>query len=446
MRYYSVLLILLLFSTSGKPQIQTKNIFISGIAKNFNNEVEIEDFSENEDLKLPSSERSFLPDSNGHFSISFHIDKVNYFKIGRNVLYLSPGTSMTIYIDYNWPDSAKFTGGNSVENTYLKSIPFTFMGSFLEGGDNIKNSIKETINGILKYSEKRETTLLAFKNIPLEFKFLETARIKADIINSLNYINFYYPSIHNLQGDSLSAFQKQYQDSVVPYLKRLSKNYLNEKFLKLHVYRNILPFLMKYDSPSTKAIINITDWVEAKKLVHEIKSVTEKQNVLAFEKSANTIKTPEYRKTVLETFRQFLTFNGDDAIDFVMADSSSRPIQLNSFKGQVIYIDIWATWCGPCMAEKPFIDSLIKHYDGNPDIVIISLSIDGDKRAWIKHLNKENYQGKQFVVDRTKLDAYYVSEIPRTIIIDKNFRIAAMRGPMPSDNSIREIIDSVLKK
>jgi thiol-disulfide isomerase/thioredoxin len=445
MQYSTTFIMLLFFNISALSENKTKNVFISGVAKNFNNEIKIEDFSEHEDLRLLASTYSFLPDSNGHFSISFHIKKANYFKIGRNVVYLSPGTRMNVYLDYNWPDSAKFMRGSRLENAYLKSIPFTFMGSFLEGGDNIKNTITETITEVLRLSIIRTSKLNSIKNISREFKSLEIVRIKADVINSLHYLNFYFPYVHKLTGDSLLSFQKNYQDSVIPSIKKFSKGFLNHKFLKLHVYRNILGIVMKYSNSSGADTATISDWLAAKKLVHEIKSVGEKQNILTFKSKINTIRSPEYKTSVLETFNKLLTFNGDSAIDFVMADSSGRLTHLNSFKGKVIYIDLWATWCGPCMEEKPFMDSIIKYYEKKPGVKIISLSIDGDKIAWVKHLKKRNYQGMQLIVDRAQLDFYHVSEIPRAIIIDKEFKIAAMRAPKPSDNETKQVIDSLLR-
>lgn len=418
---------------------------MSGVVKNFNNEVKIEDISENQDLKLLTSKLSFLPDSNGHFSTSFHIDKPNYFKIGRNILFFSPGTNLVVYIDYNRPDSARFSGGNSQENTYLKSTPFPFMGSFLEGGDNVKSTINETLKEVLKISQIKKSRLSKFKNISSEFRILELNRIKSDIINSLQYLSFYYPLVQKVEGDSLVVFQKKYQDSAVPYIKKLSKNFLNRNFLKLQVYRNILGNIMKYSTSPNEEVAAISDWLGAKDLVQEMKSINEKENIFSFKNKISTIRNAGYRKLVFETFNEFLTFNGDNAIDFEMADSSGTNINLTGFKGKIIFIDLWATWCGPCMEEKPFMESLIKYYYNNPNVKILSVSIDGDKVAWKKHLKTKNYQGMQLIVDRAKLDAYHVSEIPRTIIINKNFKIAAMRGPKPSGIDTKRIIDSLLE-
>ena len=446
MKYVSLFIPLLLFYILSNAQIEKNNIFISGVVKNFNNQVNIEDISENGELELQASERSFLPDSNGRFSISFHLKRATYFRIGRNIVYLSPGISMIATIDYNWPDSANFKGGNYVENMFLKSTPFTFAGSFLEGGDSVKNSLEETVQVILQSSQRRLIKLNNLKRIDSEFRLLEKARIKADIINSLHYLNFYYPNAHGLKGDTLGVYQKKYADFVIPYIKRTSKLFLKDKFLKLEVYRNILGLVMKCDIYSPKDLSIISDWIEAKKIAYAIKSINEKQNIDKFQSKIKSIKTEQYRASLSSTFNKFLMFNGDNAIDFVMMDSSGTVFHLSNFKGKVIYLELWATWCGPCLEQKPFMDSLIHYFSKNSDVAIVSLSIDGDKGAWLKRLHTYQYQGIQFITDRLKLESYYVSEIPRIIIIDKEFKIAAMRGPKPSDDDTKTIIGKLLNK
>jgi hypothetical protein len=74
-----------------------KTIKISGKAINFNNSVEVEDMTEFKDISLSSNERIFVPDSNINFSIQFKIATPGYYRIGRNILYISPGDDINAY-------------------------------------------------------------------------------------------------------------------------------------------------------------------------------------------------------------------------------------------------------------------------------------------------------------------------------------------------------------
>jgi len=102
---------------------KSSTVKITGTALNFNNSVEVEDMSEFKDISLPSAERIFIPDSNKQFSIQFKLNTPNYFRIGRNILCISPGDIINTTIDQNNPNKAIFSGSHNTKNAYLKSTP-----------------------------------------------------------------------------------------------------------------------------------------------------------------------------------------------------------------------------------------------------------------------------------------------------------------------------------
>ena len=72
---------------------------------------------------------------------------------------------------------------------------------------------------------------------------------------------------------------------------------------------------------------------------------------------------------------------GQPAIDFEMLDVEGNVKHLADFKGNVIYIDLWATWCGPCIQESPAFEALGKKYAGK-DIVFLPVSTDTTTKPW----------------------------------------------------------------
>ena len=226
-------------------QTSGKNVYLNGKIINAKNEIQVEEMSELKDLKLPDSLRLLLIDSTGYFSTSFQIHKPNYYRIGRNILYLSPGDSLFMNIDYNNSDNSTFYGKNAKINEYLKSTPFPKAGSFLEAGDNIKATLRETINLIILKAKNRSIFLDSFENISPTIKLLEKARIKSDLINSLIYIDFYFPYMHKFSEDSALQFRKGSKKIIGPYLRYYCKNFINADFLKIAVYRVILSEILK---------------------------------------------------------------------------------------------------------------------------------------------------------------------------------------------------------
>jgi len=442
----SLIVVVLFLNSYVHGQRIGRMVFLSGTIRNYEKGVQVEDMSEIKDLKLEDSLRILKVDNAGNFSISFELFAPNYFRIGRNILYLSPRESISMDIDYNNPFNSTFKGNNSEANQYLKSTPLPKGGSFLESGDSLKSTLKETIHTILSAADKRRKLLNNYKQLPAKFRLLETARIKADIINSLFYIDNYFLYIHKLTKDASVVYRKYSKKVIEPYLKYYSKDFLNQDFLKIVVYRDIVSLLLDQNSKNSKNSEPIIEWRYATTLFDKIKSINKRIDNSNLIQQINKIKKKEYRMAILSAFSQVSQFNiGDNAIDFDMINIKGETVSINKYKGKVIFIDLWATWCGPCLDEFPFLDSLKQKYKDNNSIVFISLSIDTYNNTWKKYLNQNGkMNGPEYIIDRLKLKAYSVNEIPRIIIITKDYKIAKLNGPLPSSKETKNIIDSLL--
>jgi thiol-disulfide isomerase/thioredoxin len=138
------------------------------------------------------------------------------------------------------------------------------------------------------------------------------------------------------------------------------------------------------------------------------------------------------------------------AIDFSFPDITGKEVSLSSFKGKAIYIDFWATWCGPCNREIPFLRKLEAEYHGK-DVVFLGVSIDASKNRekWKNFVKSKEMKGVQlFAGDEgsKKLSkAYKISGIPRFVLIGKDGGIVNTDAPRPSSSEIRPLLDSMLK-
>lgn len=142
---------------------------------------------------------------------------------------------------------------------------------------------------------------------------------------------------------------------------------------------------------------------------------------------------------------------GAKAPDFALNDVNGKALRFSDIigKGKVVYLDVWATWCGPCCAEIPFMEKLAEHYAGNPKIEIISISIDENMKAWKKKLETDKPQWRQFVVPDGFKSAlckdYRIDGIPRFMLIGKDGKILNVNAPRPSDDKIIRMLDENLK-
>ena len=113
---------------------------------------------------------------------------------------------------------------------------------------------------------------------------------------------------------------------------------------------------------------------------------------------------------------------------------NDKTVCLSDFRGKYVYIDCWATWCGPCRREQPFLAKLEKKY-ANKNICFVSISCDQDKAAWEKVIREEKLKGIHLIADEndTFMSAYMVAAIPHFILIDPEGKVINAHMTRPSD-------------
>lgn len=116
---------------------------------------------------------------------------------------------------------------------------------------------------------------------------------------------------------------------------------------------------------------------------------------------------------------------------------------LKDFRGKFIYIDIWATWCGNCWRELPYLKKWEKDYEGK-NIIFLSLSWDRLESEWRDAIKKYNMGGIQLLANREDgfFKQFAVNGIPRYIFLDPEGRIIDYNAPMPSE---KESLHSLFK-
>lgn len=140
---------------------------------------------------------------------------------------------------------------------------------------------------------------------------------------------------------------------------------------------------------------------------------------------------------------------GERAIDFTCPDANGKMHSLSDYKGKVVVVDVWATWCGPCRAELPHLKKLEKAMEGK-DVVFIGVSVDEKKNyeKWKKFLVEEQLPGVQLFADGwSKITKdYKITGIPRFMVFAKDGSIVESHAPRPSDPSLQDMIESELRK
>ncbi len=120
---------------------------------------------------------------------------------------------------------------------------------------------------------------------------------------------------------------------------------------------------------------------------------------------------------------------------------------LKDLKGSYVYIDVWATWCNPCLAEIPSLKRLEKKLHGK-NIKFVSISIDNlnAKEKWQNMVKSKNLKGIQLFAkgDQRFLNQYRINGIPRFILLDPEGNIVEANAPRPSNPNIENLLNSLL--
>ena len=144
--------------------------------------------------------------------------------------------------------------------------------------------------------------------------------------------------------------------------------------------------------------------------------------------------------------------NTTPAPDFTLTDQYGNTHTLSDYKGSVVFINFWATWCPPCRAEMPDIQKLYEEYKeaGDDSVVILGVAAPGlrsekDRDGIVSFLNENGYTypvlmdetGEQFL-------NYYVFSYPTTFMIDRDGNVFGyVSGSLPEE-TMREIIRKTL--
>lgn len=124
---------------------------------------------------------------------------------------------------------------------------------------------------------------------------------------------------------------------------------------------------------------------------------------------------------------------GNVATDFTQNDVNGKPVKLSSFRGKVVLVDFWASWCGPCRMENP---NVVAAYNKFKDkgFTILGVSYDQDKNKWLAAIEKDNLTWTQ-VSDlkgwgNETARLYGINGIPANLLLDKDGKIIAknLRG------------------
>jgi thiol-disulfide isomerase/thioredoxin len=127
---------------------------------------------------------------------------------------------------------------------------------------------------------------------------------------------------------------------------------------------------------------------------------------------------------------------------FTLASRSGTDVSLAQYKGQVVMINFWASWCGPCRQEMPLLESIYKKYN-KMGFTLIGVNVEPDAQAANEWLKQTPVSFPILYDKDSKVSKLYdVAGMPSTVIIDRSGKLRMLhRGYKPGDEN--EYLDSI---
>lgn len=144
------------------------------------------------------------------------------------------------------------------------------------------------------------------------------------------------------------------------------------------------------------------------------------------------------------------TAAGTPAPDITLDLPDGKQVQLKDVcKGKFTYIDVWATWCGPCKKEIPHMAKLVERFKGNDKVQFLSISVDESVEAWKKMIEADKPEWAQFNIhgetNKQFSSDWGITGIPRFIMIDKDGNIFSADATRPSNEETAKTIEEQTK-
>ena len=353
---------------------------------------------------------STTANANGTFTISFNLDSATYLRFEHGpegtAMYVYPGDKINLTIDTKvFDETIEYKG--SMSSSYLAK----------------KYLIKEDNDffGEVYYMSNAE-----------EYKaYLDS--YKSSVINEFSDIT---DSI--FINNEITGINKDI-DYFVGRQEKLSEYSLDVKtymWETKEIARNF-DFYTALDSLNSTEFNNMAEQYSAA-FQTSLSNVTDAGFIVtAQDRIKKTTDSWLERKTAVDNMPK----EGEPAIDFNYPDIEGNKFSLANFKGNLVYVDVWATWCGPCIAEIPSLQQLETDYH-DKNITFMSISVDKDQEAWKNMVAEKELGGVQLWADSGGLSENYdIMSIPRFMLFDAEGNVISTNAPRPSTEEIRELLD-----
>ncbi|MCH2216346.1 MAG: TlpA family protein disulfide reductase [Flavobacteriales bacterium] len=400
-----------------------------------------------------------LLSEDGQFLDTLSINAPQYVQLAfdnnRLRFYVTPGDKVVVSGD----SSISFSGSNARINDYLYQV------------SEIEEALAEyEYNSHNWIFNLNETDYIHFRDSIKEARLNELAQLPAgtedfqdfhqkDILYDYQYDIARYPNYY-------SFFHRDYKPTelITTFYKGVSLD--NEEYAKNYSSYCALVDLILYQQideiedstlSTLEAHLSVIEEIESPTILHRrlVASLphfnSSEENIEAMlDRMLGMAKLDRTKEEIQDHYNIVSQLKpGSPSPDFDFENYAGGNTKLSDLRGKLVYIDVWATWCGPCILEIPHLKELEKELqDKNIEFVSISLDEPRFKNMWKNMVENKELGGIQLISDNgwdnEFVRGYGIQAIPQFILLDEEGNIISAHAERPSDETLKECLIALL--
>jgi thiol-disulfide isomerase/thioredoxin len=420
------------------------------------------------DVKIAASDFENVAPVNedGTFSTAFQIEEAGQYFIsygGEHAkIHLAPGFELDITLDTEqFDESISFSGNGAGPNNYLAGLymlnekhdeEMPYNERYLLTPEDYKADASARFDECMDYLN------MCSQKFQLDKEFVEQQQISLEYERGIALYDYeasaeYYQEVEEVElpedwysfvdelgkEDPAMLENKEYVRFMSTHLRTLTNKEFSEvepdsgdelAFDRMHL-NNI---------DKTLTAQEVKDFFLHRSMMDVVRHYGTKDLDEVVEIFKAKCKDQECIKEVMAALAEWAPLKpGQPAPNFTAEDRDGNKVTLKDLVGKVLYIDVWATWCGPCMGEVPHLARLEEELEGQP-VEFVKVSIDENAEAWHTMISDLEMGGTQLLGeaawDSEICENYKINGIPRFILIDAEGNIVDANAPRPSSEEI----------
>ena len=404
--------------------------------------------------KQRSFEGDFLKtiyiEKDGSFSGEFELNQADFFELEfnqkRQKVFLQPGKTIGIMVDSNYNFTPQFIGDLSVENNFLNSHDSLF-NRWPDKGKYIDFQILEKdLLAYAEYSKQHLDSLASSKNVDPIFLQNKKEEVHYHLLRQLLFAK-------SKQNDSLNPINDSiFQNVNLSHTELLSSNAYRQFLFEYLDYQtgtkeeslgnSSNPYLAKFDIientyPDNKiaALLKTNVAYEA---IKNIRTIAVNDLYEKFQ-SDSTVEN-KYKQAIKNSYKQTIPLTAGAHVPYLKGVTlTGDEVNLSNYKGQYVYIFVWATWCGPCKTEMPAWEHMVSQM-AHKNVAFLGISVDKSKTNWEEYFIYNKFPGVQLLSagdwESPLIRDFKIQTVPQFILIDPNGKVVNMNAPAPTKGAM----------